>query len=259
VGVEETEQRAARDRNRAVWAAVNEAHTDAAADAAWADPDMRWGLFGIPEAQLGVLGDMAGLDVVELAAGTAYVSAWLSRRGARCVALDLSAAQLRTAARCQAAYGPRFPLVQADAEALPLRAGCADLVVSEHGAAAWCDPERWVPEAARLLRPGGRLIFLTNSHLSAMTVPDEPGPAGEALLRGQRETYRVAWDGGGVEHHPSHGDWIRILTGAGLRVQALHELYAPASAGDHDWYDIATADWARRWPAEELWVAVLAV
>jgi SAM-dependent methyltransferase len=253
--VEDVDGRDTRDRNRAVWRAVNEAHTDAAADRAWSQPDIRWGLFGVREAELQVLGDVAGLDVVELAAGTAYVSAWLTRRGARCVALDLSEDQLRTAARCQSRYGPRFPLLQADAEQLPLRDGCADLVVSEHGAAAWCDPERWVPEAARLLRPGGRLVFLTNSHLSAMTVPDDPGPAGEVLLRGQRETYRVSWDGGGVEHHPSHGDWIRILTGAGLIVQALHELYAPVTARDHDWYDIATASWAAQWPAEELWVA----
>jgi SAM-dependent methyltransferase len=254
--VDEVDRRRARRRNREVWRAVNAEHTDAAADAAWSDPEMRWGLFGIPEDELGVVGEVAGLDVVELAAGTAYLSAWLTRRGARCVALDLSEEQLGTATRCQQVHGPVFPLVQADAEALPLRSGCADLVVSEHGAAAWCDPERWVPEAARLLRPGGRLVFLTNSHLSAMTVPDDPGPAGEALLRGHRETYRVVWDGGGVEHHPSHGDWIRILTAAGLHVWALRELYAPPAAGDHDWYDIATAEWARRWPAEELWVAV---
>ena len=64
-------------------------------------------------------------------------------------------------------------------------------MVSEHGAAAWCDPERWLPEAARLLRPGGRLVFLTNSHLSALCVPAEEGVAEERLMRGQREAYRV--------------------------------------------------------------------
>ena len=32
-----------------------------------------------------------------------------------------------------------------------------DLVVSEYGASVWCDPERWIAEAARLLRRGGRL------------------------------------------------------------------------------------------------------
>ena len=121
-----------------------------------------------------------------------------------------------------------FPLVQADAERLPLASGCADLVVSEHGAAAWCDPDRWLPEAARLLRPGGRLVFLTNSHLSALSVPADGGVAGDRLLRGYGEARRVRWPGGGVEFHPSHGDWVRLLRAAGFVVDAMHEVFAPA-------------------------------
>ncbi|WP_202872360.1 hypothetical protein [Kribbella soli] len=30
-------------------------------------------------------------------------------------------------------------------------------------ASSWCDPVLWIPEAARLLRPGGRLVFLRDS------------------------------------------------------------------------------------------------
>ena len=133
--------------------------------------------------------------------------------------------------------------------------GRFDLVVSEHGAAAWCDPERWLPEAARLLRPGGRLVFLTNSHLSALCVPADEGVAEERLLRGQRDAYQVHWPGGGVEFHPSHGDWVRLLRSCGFVVEALHEIYAPADSADHAFYEIVSAEWATRWPAEELWVA----
>lgn len=244
--------------NRALWAVVNERFTDAAADAMWARPEAVWGLFAVPERSLGVLGDVRGLDVAELACGTAYVSAWLARAGARPVALDLSGEQLTTAGRLQRAVGPRFPLVQADAERLPLAGGCVDLVVSEHGAAAWCDPARWLPEAARVLRPGGRLVFLTNSHLSALCVPAHEGVAGERLLRGYREAYRVHWDGGGVEFHPSHGDWVRLLRASGFVVAALHELFAPEDGEDHPFYEIVTREWATRWPAEELWVATRA-
>ncbi|HET6968706.1 MAG TPA: class I SAM-dependent methyltransferase, partial [Ornithinibacter sp.] len=154
--------------NRALWAVVNDRFTDAAADAMWGRPEAVWGLFAVPERSLGVLGDVRGLDVAELACGTAYVSAWLARAGARPVALDLSGEQLATARRLQRTVGPDFPLVQADAEHLPLASRCVDLVVSEHGAAAWCDPARWLPEAARVLRPGGRLLltvpFLSRLH-----------------------------------------------------------------------------------------------
>lgn len=251
-----TEPRASEiAHNRSLWALINERYTDAAAEALWTRAEPVWGLFAIPDRELGVLGDVRGLDVVELASGTAYLSAWLARAGARPVAVDLSGEQLATARRLQRSHGPVFPLVQGDAERVPLASGRFDLVVSEHGAAAWCDPERWLSEAARLLRPGGRLAFLTNSTLSALCVPAEEGLAEERLLRGQREAYKVRWPGGGVEFHPSHGDWVRLLRRAGFVVDALHELYAPDEGGDHEFYEIVSHDWAGRWPAEELWVA----
>lgn len=242
--------------NRALWAVMNERFTDAAAEDMWARPDVVWGLFAIPESDLGVLGDVHDLDVVELACGTAYFSAWLARAGATTVAVDLSGEQLATARRLQGQLGPVFPLLQGDAERVPLTSGCFDLVVSEHGAAAWCDPERWLPEAARLLRPGGRLVFLTNSHLSALCVPAEEGVAGELLVRGTREAYRVHWPGGGIEFHPSHGDWVRLLRRSGFVVEAMHEIFAPPDGGDHPFYEIVSGEWASRWPAEELWVAI---
>ena len=87
-------------------------------------------------------------------AAAAGTSAWLARRGARPVGVDVSARQLAVARRMQEEFGLRFPLVQGDAERVPLGDGCADLVISEYGS-VWCDPYRWTPEAARLLRPGG--------------------------------------------------------------------------------------------------------
>ena len=80
-----------RALNREVWRAVNAQFTDAEADRLWASDEIRWGLFGIPESQLGVLGVLGGRDVLDLACGTGYLAAWLTRRGARVVALDLSA------------------------------------------------------------------------------------------------------------------------------------------------------------------------
>jgi len=242
-------------RNRAVWAEVNAQFTDADADTRWRRGEITWGLFRRPEGELGLLGPVDGLDVAELGCGTAYLSAALAGAGARPVAVDLSRHQLATARRCQAAIGPSFPLVEADAEQLPLRDASFDLVVSEYGAGPWCDPSAWIPEAARLLRPGGRLVFLTNSVLAALCVPDDEGPAGDRLLRAQRDVATVAWPGGGVEHHPSHGGWITALTASGFVVDALHELHPPADAEGPEWYEIVGVEWAERWPAEDVWVA----
>jgi SAM-dependent methyltransferase len=246
-------------RNREVWAAVNAAHTDAAALAAWRAP-FTWGLFAHPEdgpEGLAALGDVRGLDVAELGCGTAYLSAWLATRGARPIGVDLSGAQLDTARRCQRETGIRFPLLEADGERLPLRESAVDLVVSEYGAGVWCDPRRWLPEAARVLRPGGRLVFLTTSPLAGLCVPEESGVAGDRLLRPQRGRFRVEWPTGGVEYHPGHGEWIGLLQSAGFVVESLRELYAPPTAATPDFYEIVTAEWASAWPAEDLWGARL--
>jgi 2-polyprenyl-3-methyl-5-hydroxy-6-metoxy-1,4-benzoquinol methylase len=95
--------------NRALWTIVNSEFTDEHADRAWAAEQVTWGLFQVPERDLGVLGDVDGLDVLELGCGTAYLSAWLARQGARPVGVDLTRAQLATAGRCQERFGLVFP------------------------------------------------------------------------------------------------------------------------------------------------------
>ena len=244
-------------RNREVWRSVNEQFTDADADERWAATEVSWGLFRHPEADVGALGDVAGLEVLEIGCGTAYLSAWLTRAGARTTAVDLSPAQLATARRCQERFALAFDLIEADGERLPFAARSFDLVVSEYGVAPWCEPRRWLADAARVLRPGGRLVFLTNSVLAALCVPAESGPAEDRLLRAQRDLSPVTWPGGGTEHHPGHGEWIGALTGAGFVVDALHELLPPPQAAAHAFYEIVTPAWAGRWPAEDLWVAHL--
>lgn len=243
-------------RNRELWTKTNAEYTDEHASRAWRDPEITWGVFAVPEAEVGMLGDVEGLDVVELGCGTAYFSAWLACRGARPVGVDVTPAQLESARRCMAETGIEFPLVEASAEDVPLPDASFDLAISEYGASIWCDPARWLPEAARLLRPGGRLVFLRNSPLSMLCVPDEPGPATEQLLRPQHGMYRLSWPfEDGVEFHLGHGELIDLLHAAGFELERLVELYAPPGATTHEYYDTATVEWARKWPSEDLWAA----
>jgi SAM-dependent methyltransferase len=244
--------------NRKVWTQANREYADDHARRAWAAEDITWGIFNIPERQVGVLGDVRGLDVVELGCGTAYFSAWLARRGARPTGVDVTPAQLGSARRCQERFGISFPLIEADAGDVPLPSGSFDLAVSECGASLWCDPDRWIPEAARLLRAGGRLVFHTTTVPVAMCSPQPSGSAGQELLRPEREVHRLVTPGGGVEFHPGHGDWIRIMRASGFAIDDLRELYAPPDAPDHSYYELATAEWARQWPVEEIWAAHLA-
>ena len=107
-------------RNRAGWTKTNADFTDEQASKDWAAAEITWGVFGVPEESLHTLGDVNGLDVIELGCGTAYVSAWLARRGARPVGIDVTPAQLATARRCQSEFAIDFPLVEASAKNVPL-------------------------------------------------------------------------------------------------------------------------------------------
>ena len=242
-------------RNREAWTKENAEYNDARAAAAWAKEQITWGIWRVPEDSLGRLGDVSGLDVVELGCGTAYVSAWLAKRGARPVGVDLTPAQLATARRCQQETGIEFPLLEADAEDVPLPDASFDLAVSEYGASIWCDPHRWIPEAHRLLRPGGRLWFLCNSPLSILCSPDE-GKVDGQLHRPQRGMGRFEWpDEKGVDWHLPHGELFRLLATTGFEVLDLVELYPPDDAEDHPRYDFVSVEWAKQWPSEEIWVA----
>jgi SAM-dependent methyltransferase len=237
------------------WTKQNAEFTDPAARRHWDSPDIFWGVFSVPESELGVIGDVDGLDVVELGCGTAYFSAWLAKRGARPVGVDPTPAQLATARRMMAETGIEFPLVEAPAESVPLPDASFDFALSEYGASLWADPAQWLAEASRLLRPGGRLVFLTNSMLVYLCAPPT-GVVVEELQRPLFGAYRIQWPGEpGIEYHLSHGDWIRLLRENGFELEALREVYAHESAVDPTYYDFVTVEWARRWPAEEIWVA----
>lgn len=240
-------------RNRAHWDELAAGYA-ASGERSWAE-DASWGIWRIPESELHLLDDVAGLDAIELGCGTGYVSAWLARRGARPVGIDNSPRQLETAARLQREHDIDFPLLLGNAERVPFPDASFDLAISEYGACLWADPYAWVPEAARLLRPGGRLVFLTNGYLLMLAAPDEDGvPATERLLRPAFGMHRFEWpDDDSVEFHLNHGDWVRLLRTNGFDILDLLELRPPEDASTS--YPFVTLEWARRWPSEEVWIA----
>jgi SAM-dependent methyltransferase len=243
--------------NREHWTKNNAAYTDGSAEGAWNEQEITWGTWNTPESQVKVLPDVRGKDVVELGCGTAYVAAWLKRRGARrVVGVDITPAQLDTARRLNAKYGLGLELIEANAEATPLPDAAFDLAISEYGASIWCDPYKWIPEAARLLRPGSELVFLRNSTLSILCVPDE-GRVTDCLQRAQLGMHRLEWPGGEeIEFHLGHGDLMRVMRSAGFEVLDLVELYARPDSTLHEFYgEYMSLEWARKWPSEEMWRA----
>ena len=223
---------------------------------ALAPGDETWGIWNLPEASVRLLpDDLDGLDTIELGCGTGYVSAWLARRGARPVGIDNSERQLATARRLQAEHGLEFPLLHGNAEAVPYPDASFDLAISEYGASIWADPYRWIPEASRLLRPGGRLIFLVNSTILVLCMPDEDDVAAtNEMVRPYFGLHRLEWESDeSVNFHLGYGDWIRVLRSNGFEVEELKELQAPADAVTS--YPFVDAPWANKWPSEDVWIA----
>jgi SAM-dependent methyltransferase len=148
-----------------------------------------------------------------------------------------------------------FPLIHGNAEAVPRPDASFDLAISEYGASIWCDPYAWIPEAARLLRPGGRLVFLVNAPLLMLCAPDEEDvdePPSDRLLRPYFGMKRFEWKSeDSVEFHLPHGELIALLRDSGFEIEALMEVQPPA--GSTTRYKWAELDWARKWPMEEVW------
>ena len=225
---------------------------------AWASDYPSWGIWGIPESDTGLLPkDMSGLNCIELGCGTAYVSAWMCRRGAKVVAIDPAPNQLETVRRLQKQHKLDFVIEEGFAESVPYPDGSFDFAISEYGAALWADPYRWIPEASRLLKSGGQLIFLTNSPLWVMCVPeyDSDGPTGSELLRPYIGLHKSYWPDypGETEFHLTHGDWIELLRANGFAIERLVELQAPPGATTSE--PLVDPEWAAQWPSEEVWIA----
>ncbi len=190
---------------------------------------LAWGVWRIPEAELGILGDVHGLDLLELGCGAAQWSIALVPLGARPTGLDLSARQLHHARRLAAAAGARVPLVRASAEQVPFADASFDVVFCDHGGMTFADPERTVPEAARVLRPGGLLAFAAFSPWHEVCYDDEADRVGPALRHDYFGLDRYEGDDE-VVFARTYGDWVRLFTANGLAVEDLVEPRPPADA-----------------------------
>ncbi len=242
--------------NRESWTRANAEYTDARAHASWAQEEITWGQWSKPESEVKILPDVTGKDVIELGCGTAYFGAWLKRAGARrVVGVDVTPAQLDTARRMDAEFGLGLELIEANAEDVPLPDASFDLAFSEYGASIWCDPALWIAEAARLLRPGGELVFMRCSTLRMLCARLDEGKTTDRLARPQKGLYRLVWadDDPAIEFQPGMADMLGILRTNGFALLDFRELFAPEDADEHEYYDDPPVEWAKRWPAEEIW------
>jgi SAM-dependent methyltransferase len=200
--------------------------------------DFVWCPEGLREQDVRLLGPpetLAGRTVLEIGCGAAQCGRWLTAQGARVLALDLSAGQLRHARELDRRSGIRIgALIQADATRLPLADASVDTACSAFGAVPFvADSAALHREVARVLRPGGEWTFSV-THPMRWCFPDDPGPGGLTVERSyfDRRSYVETGDDGQpvyVEQHRTMGDRIREILGAGLVLTDVVEPEWPAA------------------------------
>ena len=240
------------ERNRAAWDRLSDEYQERHGEFI-GRTEPRWGMWQVPESKLRILGDVAGKDVLEFGCGAAQWSILLAQRGARAVGLDNSARQFEHARRLIAEAGVDVRLVHAAAEEVPLPDVSFDVVFCDHGAMTFGDPYRTVPEAARLLRPGGLFAF---SHLTPLAMccwVEETQTTDRRLVRPYFGMHRFEeLPDEPVEFNLPHGEWIRLFRAHGLRVETLVEVRPPEGA-ESSYRTAEETEWARDWPMEEIW------
>lgn len=202
--------------------------------------ELMWGPEGVYESELRLLGELDGRRVLEFGCGAAQGSRWCAGQGAHTVATDISAGMLAEARRLDRIHGAGpAAYLQCDAAALPLAEGTLDVVFSAYGALPFvADSAAVLREVARVLRPGGRLVFSV-THPLRWALLDVPGPEGLVVRQSyfDRRPY-VEVDEEGVatyvEHHRTLGDRVREITASGLVLTDVVEPEWPARA-EHEW------------------------
>jgi SAM-dependent methyltransferase len=241
---------------------TNLAHWDAVSDeyqrehAQQLSKPLAWGVFGLSEDELRVLGDVEGKAVLELGCGAAQWSIFLVGRGAKPIGLDLSVHQLAHARRLMAEFGASLPLVQGSATALPFSSDTFDVVFCDHGAMSFADPYRTVPEAARVLRSGGLFAFCMTTPLVEVCVDPETDEVDERLHVDYFGLHRIEGKGWGPGPHVMfqlpYGEWIRLFRQNGLIVEDLIETQATDDTTSSYWTQ-RDIEWSKRWPSEHIW------
>jgi ubiquinone/menaquinone biosynthesis C-methylase UbiE len=116
------------------------------------------------------IGDVAGLNILEVACGRGGFASELARAGASVTGCDFSYVAVRVAEKRLRAANDRSPVtfLQGDAQNLPFADDSFDLVISCETIEHLPDAPRGLREMRRVSRPGGKLFLTTPNYANFM-------------------------------------------------------------------------------------------
>lgn len=188
-----------------------------------------YGPFMPSEAELRLLGDVAGKRILELGCGGGQCSIAFARQGALATGIDLSDEQIAFARRLADEQGVHVDFEQGDAADLGrFSAASFDAVFSAYALHYVPAIEQCLAEASRALVRGGLLVFSLDHPLREVFWDEEADVDSLVAARPywRRGPMEWQWSGGGPtmrSFHRTIGDWVDLLHAAGLPVQRILE------------------------------------
>jgi SAM-dependent methyltransferase len=237
------------EQNRRAWDAASDEYQKRHREQLAARPDA-WGIWSQPEADLELLGPVDGRDILEYGCGGALWSIALAAKGGRCTGIDNSARQLEHARAAIEASSAVVTLVHGNAESTPFAEGSFDIVFCDHGAMSFADPERTIPDVARILRPGGIFAFSVEHPMHAMAWGDAEGAPTRELRRSYFALGRfLDPEDGMVSYARPVSTYVSLLIEHGFVIEKLLEPKAPERA-QTTYGEYASLAWATEFPGE---------
>lgn len=180
---------------------------------------------GAPEGDdLGLLGDVSGIDAIELGCGGAQFGIALAQRGANVTGVDISEEQLSYARDLTDEYGVDIDFIHNSVTDLSdIPTGAFDLAFSAFTFQWVDDLEACFSEAARVLQDGGRLIFSVDHPYYKIIDTESHGFKKSYFDESPRRVYSDSFDAEMVIYRRNVGETVQLLTDAGFSIEAIRE------------------------------------
>ncbi len=225
------DMRRAWNENSESYQSLHEIGTDSAHYGPWAPL----------ENELRLLGDVRGRHLLELGCGGGQCCIAFVKQGAIATGVDLSDTQIEFAQRLAVQERVDVAFVQADMTDLALfEKECWDILFSTYAFQYVADIESCLDECARLLKPGGRLIFSLDHPFRDCFHDDEEDAVSIYPVRSYFDSSPMHWTFGQSStamqsYHRSIGQWCEMLLAAGLSLSRLLEPEPPIEMLDEIW------------------------
>lgn len=203
---------------------------------------------------LALLGSAAGLDVLEIGCGSGQNCVEMAHRGARVTGVEISDAQIALARQSVESAGVAVHLLRADAADLsPLPDASFDAILAIYVFPYVTEMTACLAECARLLRPGGRLLFAQDHPIRACFWDAEMQEESVLPARSYFDHTPLRWNFMGTDtamtsFHRPLAQWLLWLHENNFAVQTLQELPLPDGWADDPDTDEYTREIARFLP-----------